>query len=174
MISKYDYIAIAALVLAILANSAAVYLQKTRDIFKRFGSSAFTVHSLLISIPWGFFILTEFLANKSSWRLDHTYPEIGYVIMAIALALFIAAIQQIGVNALGNGYFFGRPYRKLGGIYRYVPEPIYWSYTIWFAGIGLVTSLKVFFIFSIISIIGLVGFESWIERPSDHSGTKNH
>jgi protein-S-isoprenylcysteine O-methyltransferase Ste14 len=54
----------------------------------------------------------------------------------------------------------------LKGIYSFIREPIYWSYTIWFAGIGLVTSLKVFFVFSAISIIGLIGFESWIERPT--------
>jgi protein-S-isoprenylcysteine O-methyltransferase Ste14 len=166
MITKYDYIAIAALIFTILFNSAAVYLQKTKQIYSRFGVSAFTVHSVLISIPWAVFIGTEFLANKSTWRLEHTHPVAGYLIMAVALILFIAAIRQIGANALGNGFFFGHPLRNLKGIYSFIREPIYWSYTIWFAGIGLVTSLKVFFVFSAISIIGLIGFESWIERPT--------
>jgi protein-S-isoprenylcysteine O-methyltransferase Ste14 len=85
--------------------------------------------------------------------------------MVGALVLFGLALQQIGWSALGNGNFFGRPLRKLAGIYKYIHEPIYWSYAIWFAGIGLVTSLKSFFVFSLVSIIGLVGVESWVERP---------
>ena len=163
--NKYDYIAIGAFIFTILFNSGTVYLQKSRNIYQIFGSKAFTVHSILISIPWGFFIFTEFLANRSNWRLDHSYPVLGISIMAVALAMFIAAIWQIGSGALGNGYFFGRPLRDLQGIYRYIKEPIYWSYTIWFFGLAFLTSLKVFFVYMVISVIGLVWFESWVERP---------
>lgn len=165
--NKYDYISIGALAFTILFNSGMVYLQKSRNIYQKFGSKAFTVHSLLISIPWGLFIGTEFLAGRSDWRLAHASPFVGIIIMAAALALFIAAIKEIGWNALGNGYFFGRPLRNLKGIYRYIKEPIYWSYTVWFFGLGFLTSMKVFFVYSIISVIGLVWFEAWVERPND-------
>ena len=162
----YDYLSIALLMLAITANTLLIYLHKTRQIFERFGSYAYTVHGTIISVFWGAFIISEFADSRSSWRLMHSYPVLGYAIMASALILFGLAIQQIGWNALSNGYFFGRPLRKLGGVYLYIREPIYWSYTIWFAGIGLVTSLKSFFVYSLISIIGLVGIESWVERPA--------
>lgn len=169
--TPYDYSSIGLLVLTIAVNSTLVYFQKTRNIYQRFGPHAYTVHVWTITIFWGAFIISEFLNNRSTWRLMHSYPLIGYTVMGAALVLFFLAIKQIGWSALGNGNFFGSPHRRLGGIYNYIREPIYWSYTIWFAGIGLVTSLKSFFVFSIISIIGLVGVESWAERPT--KGQKN-
>lgn len=165
--TSYDFASILLLILAIATNSTLVYLQKTRNVYKRFGQRAYGMHGILISLLWGVFIISEFVNNRSTWRFSHGYPTFGFAVMAAALALFGLAIQQIGWTALGNGYFFGKPLRKLGGVYKYVPEPIYWSYAIWFAGIGFVTSLKVFFVFTIISIVGLVGIESWVERPTE-------
>jgi hypothetical protein len=163
--TSYDYLSISLLLLAIAMNSALVYLQKTRQIYRRFGAHAYGVHGSFITLFWGVFIISEFVDNKSTWRLAQGYPLIGFAVMVGALVLFGLALQQIGWSALGNGNFFGRPLRKLAGIYKYIHEPIYWSYAIWFAGIGLVTSLKSFFVFSLVSIIGLVGVESWVERP---------
>jgi len=164
--TKFDYFAIAALVLAIGINSLTVYLHKKYRVYDRFGHNALTVHSTLISIFWGGFIATEFLASKSTWRTALAYPVLGWLIMAVALTIFILALRQIGYRALANGNFFGQPLRALGGIYKMVPEPIYVSYSLWYAGIGLVTSLKVFFVLAIVSLIGLVGLEAWVERPS--------
>jgi protein-S-isoprenylcysteine O-methyltransferase Ste14 len=164
-VTNYDYLSISLLILAIGVNSALVWLQKTRQIYQRFGKRAHGVHGSLISVFWGAFIISEFVDNSSTWRLPHAYPIAGLTLMAGALLLFGLALQQIGWDALSNGNFFGKPMRKLGGVYRYIREPIYWSYAVWFAGIGLVTSLKAFFIYTLISIIGLVGVESWVERP---------
>ena len=161
----YDWVSIVMLLLTIAVNSASVYLQKTRRIYDKFGSRGYAVHTGLISFVWGAFIITEFLANRSTWRFSHAHPLPGLVIMAVALALFIAALQQVGSNALSNGNFFGRPLRKLGGVYRYVREPMYMSYAVWFLGLCLLTSMKVFLVYSAITLVGLVGFESYIERP---------
>ena len=117
-------------------------------------------------IFWALFIGSGFLVNRSSWRLGLDYRLAGGLVMIIALVLFCLALQQIGWPALSNGNFFGQPIRKLGGVYRYIREPIYWSYTIWFAGIGLLTSQKAFFIISLVNLIGLVGIEAWAERPA--------
>lgn len=162
----YDKIAIALLFLTIIVNCVTVYLQKTRRIYDRFGRHALTIHSVIISIFWGLFVISEFVTSKSDWRLDNTYPVIGYGIMALALSVFILAISEIGYKALSNGNFFGQPTKNLQGIYRFIPEPIYISYTLWFVGIGLASSLKVFFVFAAISLIGLVVIESQIERPN--------
>ena len=123
------------------------------------------MHSIIISIFWGAFIATEFLANQSTWRTALAYPVLGWSIMAVALTIFILALRQIGYRALANGNFFEQPVRTLGGIYKIIPEPIYASYSLWYAGIGLITSLKVFFVLAIISLIGLIGLEAWVERP---------
>ena len=164
--TKYDLISILALVATIAVNSGLVYLQKTRQIYQRFGHQAYLVHSVVITLVWGGFIVTEFLANATTWRLGHTYPAIGLPIMAAALAVFVAALTQIGGNALANGNFFHYPIRKLGGIYCYIKEPIYWSYAAWFFGLALLTGMKVFLVHVVITLIGLVCFESWVERPT--------
>lgn len=161
----YDKIAIALLILTIIVNCVTVHLQKTKRIYDRFGRHALTVHSVIVSIFWGLFIISEFVTNKSTWRLENSYPLIGYTIMAVALTIFILAIRQIGYKALSNGNFFGQPWKDLKGIYKVLPEPIYISYTVWFIGIGLASSLKVFFVFAVISLIGLVVIESRVERP---------
>lgn len=164
--TKYDLISILALIATILINSGLVYLQKTRQIYRRFGPQAYLVHSIVVSLVWGGFIITEFLANATTWRFDHTYPVFGLPIMGAALAVFVAALTQIGGNALANGNFFHYPVRKLSGIYRYIKEPIYWSYAAWFLGLAFVTGMKVFLVYVVITIIGLVWFESWVERPT--------
>jgi protein-S-isoprenylcysteine O-methyltransferase Ste14 len=164
--TKYDLISILALMATIAINSALVYLQKTRQLYRRFGHQAYFVHSVVITLVWGGFIVTEFLANASTWRFNHTYPAIGLPIMAAALTLFVAALTQIGGNALANGNFFHYPIRKLGGIYLYIKEPIYWSYAAWFFGLAFLTGMKVFLAYVVITIVGLVLFESWVERPA--------
>jgi len=161
----YDQVAIFLLMLTIIVNCLTVYFQKTRRIYDRFGRHSLTVHSIIVSIFWGLFIISEFVTSKSDWRLENSYPVIGYSIMAIALTIFVLAVREIGYKALSNGNFFGQPIRQLRGIYKYVPEPIYISYSLWFLGIGLVSSLKVFFVFTVISLIGLVLIESRFERP---------
>jgi protein-S-isoprenylcysteine O-methyltransferase Ste14 len=154
--TKYDLISILALLATIIINSGLVYLQKTREIYRRFGRRAYLVHS----------IVTEFLANATTWRFSHTYPMVGLPIMAVALVVFVAALSQIGGNALANGNFFHYPVRRLGGIYKYIKEPIYWSYAAWFFGLAFVTGMKVFLVYVVITIVGLVWFESWVERPT--------
>ncbi len=164
--TKYDLISILALIATIAINSGLVYLQKTRQIYLRWGKNAYLVHSVVITAVWGGFIATEFLANATTWRFSHTSPAVGLSIMVVALAIFVAALTQIGGNALANGNFFHYPIRKLGGVYRYIKEPIYWSYAAWFFGLALLTGMKVFLVYVIITIIGLVWFESWVERPT--------
>lgn len=164
-VTIYDYVAATALIVAIGVNSLSVYLQKTRRIYDRFGARAFDRHRMLITFFWGLFIVSEFMLTRSSWRLGQTYVPLGLLFMASGLVVFVAAIRQIGFPALANGNFFGYPLRKLKGIYLYTSNPIYWSYVLWFTGLGFVTSLKSFFVFAALSIIGLIGIESKIETP---------
>ncbi|MGH7240555.1 MAG: methyltransferase [Candidatus Saccharimonadales bacterium] len=162
----YDTLAMALLIITITVNSSLAYLQKTRHIYRRFGKKSLRLHGTIISVFWGLFIASEFLSSRSTWRFDRNYPLSGFGLMAIAVVMFGLAIKQIGFPALANGNLLSEPSnKKLKGIYRYIREPIYWSYSIWFAGIGLASSLKVFIVLSLIGVIGLVGVESWAERP---------
>ena len=166
MFGIYDALTISLLVVAIGANSLSVYVQKRYGYYTKFGDKAYTIHSVVILVAWGIFIVSEFVAALSSWRLESTYPLIGYGIMITALTIFILALRQIGIHGLGNGNFFGKPVRKLGGIYKIIPEPIYVSYSLWFLGIGFATSLKVFFVLAFASFVGLVLVEARVERPN--------
>lgn len=163
--SLYDCLAIGLLVLAIGVNSVSVYLQKSRHIYKRFGSNALKVHSAIISFFWLLFIGSEFLVSRSSWS-QTAYPILGLTIMAVALIIFVAAFRQVGLQGLGNGNFFGHATRRLKGIYRFMPEPMYLSYVIWFMGLGMLTGQKAFFLIALVAFVGLFFVEAQIERVS--------
>jgi len=140
-------------------------MQKRYKYYDKFGKDGYAIHSVVVSVAWGLFVVTEFLAARSTWRLDSSYPVLGYATMLVALVIFVLALKQIGIHGLGNGNFFGKPLQQLGGIYNYLPEPIYISYCLWFLGIAFASSLKVFFVLALVGFIGLIFIEARIERP---------
>lgn len=162
--TSYDYLAYLLLIAAIGVNSMSVYAQRRWKVYDRFGKNALTVHSVIIGLFWALFIGSEFLLSQSSWRLDEPNRLIGLTVMGVALSLFVAAMRQIGAGGLGNSNFFGGGIKKLRGVYLYLYDPIYWSYSLWFLGLAYVTGQKGFFVITIISVIGLIGIESRVER----------
>lgn len=158
-----DYMAAIALVKAIGVNSLLVYLQKTRHIYKPL-KHGWRVHKIVISFFWGLFIASCFRIPMSDWRFEESYELFGGFCIILAGIVFTLAIREIGVQALTNGNFFGKPKRKLGGIYRILPETIYISYVIGLLGLGLITAQIGFFVLAILAAIGLIGIESRIEN----------
>jgi len=162
-VGYYDAFALVALIFAIGVNTLAVYLQKRKRIYDRFGKHALLIHSVVISFFWGVFVLSEFLLMRSDW-ITVAYPLAGVATMLLGLMVFCAALRQIGSGALGNSNFFGGEIKRLSGIYRYVNEPIYTSYVIWFLGLGLVTGRIGFYVIAAVAAIGLYGIESKVEE----------
>lgn len=159
----YDYFAIAALTLAIIVNTLTVYLQRTRDIYKRFGKRAWMVHQIILTLFWGLAVLAGFGLGGSNFSIDRTFPLVGFSIMMGAVLLFAAALKQVGSQGLGNGNFFGKPVKKLGGVYKLINDPMYFSYFFWYLGLALTTGKITFFIMAGIVVVGLIGVESRLE-----------
>lgn len=161
----FDYFAITSLSLAIIVNTLTVYLHRTRGIYQRFGKRAWLTHQIIISGFWILPIFGGFGLRYSQFELPVTYASLGIAIMLFALGLFVSAVAEIGTQGLANGNFFGKPLRKLGGIYKVINDPIYLSYAIWYVGLALATGRLTFFIMAGICVIGLMGVESRIEQP---------
>ncbi|GAC1387419.1 MAG: hypothetical protein NVS1B7_1220 [Candidatus Saccharimonadales bacterium] len=161
----WDYCALIALPAAIAVNAISVYLQKSRNFYtKKFADHAWLVHRIIISIFWGLAVLAGFGLAYSPWKYSKTNVPLGALLMTVAVVLFVLAIKQIGSQALGNGNFFGQKLRNLGGIYRYLKNPIYLSYAVWYVGLTFVTQKKTFLLMALIVIIGL-RVETYVEQP---------
>jgi len=94
------------------------------------------------------------------------YPSVGYLLIVIATSLFVVSIRQIGSGALVNANFFQKSRVKpiSTGVYKFLKNPIYDSYSLLFMGLGFALSNAAFFVIAGVSFIGLNIIESKIER----------
>lgn len=159
----YTWWATATLVLAITVNTFTVHSQKKYKIYnKYFGKSAQVVHVAIISVVWGAFVLAAYNLNQSDWRLLQAYPLGGAALLLLALVIFVAAYVQIGSDGIVNANFFGKKTKKLQGIYNFMPEPMYVSYTLLLLGLAVRTGIKGYFLLAIIAAVGFA-VESRVE-----------
>jgi len=125
--------------LAITINSVSVYLQKRHVFYGRWGKG-WLAHSLLITPAWATFI---FLVSQL--HIHYLIPSAhialaGYFLLAMGLVIFMAAIYEIGPQALVNGNLFGKGRLSHNGIYRFLKNPIYDSYIMAFVVIGVIAA----------------------------------
>jgi protein-S-isoprenylcysteine O-methyltransferase Ste14 len=161
----YFTLTLLSVILAITVNSVSVYLQKHRRVYDKF-DNGLMVHSIVITPCWVIFALLLSELNQV-YEIDiPEYPVAGYLLIGIAICLFVASIRQIGSGALINANFFQKQETKpvKSGVYKYLKNPIYDSYFLVFIGLGLALSNATFFIIAGISFIGLNIIESKIER----------
>jgi protein-S-isoprenylcysteine O-methyltransferase Ste14 len=158
------YIVCGLFILAILINCTAVYLQKRHSIYDKFGRNAHNLHAAIISVFWLFFIVSYvWLETQTPAGTAYSDSLIATFLKVIAVLLFYLSIKQIGVSALTNKDLFTNKRRKLSGVYLYIREPIYLSYTIFIFASGMATGIEAFYYMSIISFIGLQFIEAKIE-----------
>lgn len=151
------------LLLAVAVNSCSVYLQKQRRIYDKF-RHGLLVHGLII-LP--FWLAFGFLASTlgSNYRLPTIpLPALGYVLTAAAICMFVTAVYSLGPGSLVNSNFFKATAFTKKGIYKFLRNPIYDSYWLFFLALGFITSNAAFFIIAGLSFIGLNVIESRIER----------
>ena len=151
--------------LAVFVNSMSVYLQRQRHIYDKF-ENGLLVHILIITPFWLVFALLIGGLDQAYLIDMPKYPALGYLLVIIALALFVASIRQIGSGALVNANFFRKDKTKFinRGVYEYLKNPIYDSYSLLFIGVGFALSNAVFFIIAGFSFVGLNVIESKVER----------
>ena len=160
-----EYVTIIIFIIAITVNCLTVYCQKKYGIYDTFGSKAHAVHSAVLSLVWGVFIVSYALLEltTSTTNDSNSFAPAGYALKVLAVILFSLSLKQIGIGALTNKDMFTHEKRKLRGIYHYISEPIYVSYTLFILGSGFVTGIEAFYYMAVISLIGLQIVESKIE-----------
>ena len=160
-----EYVTIIIFIIAITVNCLTVYSQKKYRIYDIFGSKAHSVHSAVLSLVWGVFIVSYALLEltASTANDNNSYAPAGYVLKVLAVILFSLSLKQIGSGALTNKDLFTGEKRKLHGVYCYISEPIYVSYTLFILSSGLVTGIEAFYYMAVVSLIGLQIIESKIE-----------
>lgn len=166
--SVNGYIACSLLVLAITVNCLTVYLQKKHQIYDRFGDNAHKIHSLVIAFFWlAFIAFYMYFESQLTGATTFKSPILGYSLKLISLIIFYLSIKQIGSGALTNKDLFSGEWKKLSGVYKYVNEPIYTSYTLFILGSAFVNGVDAFYYMSLISLVGLQIIEATIENTKN-------
>lgn len=140
-------------VLAVIVNSASVYLHKRYRIYARFGKHANTSHSFVILPLWVLFALTASKMNGAhQLKVRWGFEWVGGVLIITAISLFVIAIRAIGNQALVNGDVFKPTKRTDAGVYKLLKNPIYDSYTILLLGLGFAYQNYGYVILAVLSV----------------------
>lgn len=151
------------LLLAVAVNSCSVYMQRRRRIYDKF-RHGLLLHALVILPFWLLFGFLVSTLDKHYKLQTVSLPILGYLLVALATSIFIAAIYVLGPGSLINSNFFKAERATQKGIYKFLKNPIYDSYWLFFLALGFITSNAAFFIVAGLSFIGLNIIESGIER----------
>lgn len=146
--------------MAVVVNSLSLYLQKKHGVYNRFKSFGMAIHAVVILPLWGVFIvLLCTLKHVDQLSVSWGFNISGAVIMALAVILFVVALKEIGSNALVNGDIFLSKKRTRAGIYKYLKNPIYDSYTLLLFGAAFVYQNYGYLVLAALSIPLLHLFE---------------
>ncbi len=157
-----EYLSCGLFILAIFVNSGSVYAQKRHQIYNTFGANAHRIHTVIINTFWGAFLASLFLLAKVS-PVVAQQTFLGWGVIILGGLLFFASVQQIGFDSMSNKDIFTKQKKELNGVYVYVHEPMYTSFTMIFFGSGLATGIAGFYYLSLLSLVGLQLVESRIE-----------
>lgn len=166
------WLAIAALVVAIAVNCAAVWAQKRRRFYdRRFGRHAWTAHIVLLVVVWGAavaaIVALVLVGPELRWPLPTWVRLPGLAIGVIATTVFGLAIRQLGAQSLFNGNFFGhgRPYSH-HGMYALLADPMYDAYTLSFVALALREADAVYLLLALVALVGFK-IEARVERVEE-------
>lgn len=161
------YITSLILIMAVAANSISVYSQKRYNFYtKNFGKKDQTIHSLVIMPFWAIFLAFVSRLNNNM-QLKYGFINLWFVeviVLTVAVVLFISSIKIIGSGALVNSNFFTPQKKVESGIYRYLKNPIYDSYALFFLGLGLIYSNWGYFALSALIWLLLICVEARVEK----------
>lgn len=151
------------LLLAVAVNSCSVYMQRHRGIYDRF-RHGLLLHAIVILPFWLLFGFLVSTLDRHCRLQTVSLPILGYLLMALATSIFIAAIYVLGPGSLINSNFFKAGRATSKGIYKYLKDPMYHSYWLFFLALGFISSNAAFFIVAGLSFVGLNIIESATER----------
>lgn len=116
------------LFIAILIHSLSAWMQRRFKFYNHLGPMAWSTHQFVIAPAWlVFFIMSTQIGGFANWPMPVNLPELGWLLLLIALFLMTSALAVMDIQVLTNGWLFGRgPRRALHeGIYKYLANPFY-------------------------------------------------
>lgn len=141
------------LLLAVLINSFSAWLQRRYKFYDHLGPTAWNTHQFVIAPAWlVFFVMSTQISNFLDLPMSFDIPELGWLLVVVAVLLFASAINILGFQALTNGNHFGvgPKTRVHHGIFRYLNHPIYDSFTLAYIAAGLITNNGAFILLAVI------------------------
>ena len=161
-----ETIAISLFGLAIAVNAASVFVQRRYKLHEKlFSNHAYLAHRILINVFW--------LAAIAGviWAATQTAPNpnipvhrFGETLSWLGILGFIFSLKEIGFAGMQNRDQFTGERKELKGIYYYVHDPMYMSFTFILLGVALSTGIYAFYAFAFLSLIGLQGILAAIEN----------
>lgn len=158
------------LLLAVLINSLSAWLQRRFRSYDHLGPMAWSTHQFVIAPAWiVFFVMSTQVSNFIVWPLPINWPEIGWLLLLIAILLMVSALRVMEIQVLTNGWLFGQgPRRTLHeGIYAYLANPFYDGLALIYIAAAFIANNAAYFIIGFL-IHGLLNhFQAKVENIAD-------
>lgn len=155
------------LLIAVLTNSFSAWLQRRHKFYDHLGPTAWNTHQFVIAPAWlAFFVMSTQIGTFLVWPLPFNAPELGWLIIGIAVFIFASAIRVVGIQSLTNGNHFGVGPQKhvRHGIYRYLNHPIYDSLALLYIGTGVIANNGAYIVLGLILHVLLNHIQANLER----------
>jgi protein-S-isoprenylcysteine O-methyltransferase Ste14 len=137
------------LCLAVVVHSFSAWMQRRFKIYSHLGPMAWSTHQFVIAPAWlVFFVMSTQIGEFAKWPMPVNLPEIGWLLLLIALFLMTSALAVMDIQVLTNGWLFGQgPRRALHeGIYKYLANPFYDGLSLVYIAAAFITNNAAFLV----------------------------
>lgn len=113
---------------AVCIHSFSAWLQRRFKLYSHLGPTAWATHQFVIAPAWlVFFVMSTQIGQFVVWPMPVNVPELGWILLLIAILLMTSALAVMDVQVLTNGWLFGQGSRRKHreGIYQYLDNPFY-------------------------------------------------
>lgn len=158
------------LFLAIFIHGMSAWLQRRYKIYDHLGPMAWTTHQFVISPAWIiFFVMSTQVGYFASWPMPIIVPELGWLLLVIAIFLMISALTIMDIQVLTNGWLFGKGSRRAihEGIYKYLANPFYDGLALIYIAAAFITNNAAFLVIGFVMHGLLNHFQAKLENIAD-------
>lgn len=158
------------LLLAITVHSLSAWLQRRHKMYDHLGPMAWTTHQFVIAPAWIlFFMMTTQLGRFADWPMPINLPEIGWLLLLIAILLMASALRVMDIQVLTNGWLFdkGPRHTHRQGIYNYMANPFYDGLALVYLAVALIANNAAFIVVAGILHLLLNHIQARLENIAD-------
>lgn len=151
-------------------NTASVALQRRTGLITRlFGRGGWYIHLGLVLPAWAVFLALLPGVNRAiRWPLPRRGRRVGNGLIIGSAAIWLLAYRHLGAARIANGDVFEhvKPVELEAGPFRVVRNPIYISYALALAGLGLRRCNGVYLLLAAESYLLLNQIEARVENAA--------